>query len=175
MKNFLKWGIYIAAANIILSLIGYFAGLSMKPEAQYLNIASMVASLVLLFLGVREKKSESPSDFTFGRGWVEGFLISLIAAVLVAVWMVLFLGVIAPDLADYIHSEALKNMMKNPPPQENMATARNMLDFFTSPQGLAISTIFMYTLGGMIVSLIISPIVKSIGGTPPPVENGQIG
>ena len=175
MKNFLKWGIFIAAANIILSLIGYFAGLSMKPDAQYLNIVSMIASLVLLFLGIREKKTESPSEFTFGRGWVEGLLISLIAAVILAVWMVIFLGYIAPDLADYIHSEAMKNMMKNPPPPERMETAKGMLDFFTSPQGIAISSIFMYTLGGMIVSLIIAPIVKSIGGTPPPAENGQIG
>ena len=171
MKNFLKWGIFIAAANIVLSLIGYFSGLSTTPDAQYLNIVSMLASLTLLFLGVRERKMQSPSDFTFGRGWVEGTLISLIAAVIVAVWMFIFLDMIAPDLADYIHSEALKNFMKNPPPPENMEAARGMLDFFTSPQGLAISTIFMYTLGGMIISLIVSPIVKSIGGTPAQIEN----
>src|SRR5206468_1675418 len=102
MKNFLKWGIYIAAANIVLSLIGYFSGLSIKPEAQYINIVSMLISLALLFMGVREKKNESPSDFTFGRGWVEGFLISVVAAVIVAVWMFIFLDMIAPDLADYI-------------------------------------------------------------------------
>jgi len=164
MKNFLKWGIYITALNIVFMIVGYLAGWTTQPMGRTMGYVSMVASLVLLFLGIREKKMQAPADYTFGRGWVEGFLISLVAAILFAFFFFIFTDMINPEMMDYTRAEAMKNMAAQNVPKEQMEQGKKMMELFISPAGFAISTLFMYTIGGMIVSLIFAPIIKSIGG-----------
>ena len=164
MKNFLKWGIYITALNIVFMIVGYIAGWTTQPLGRSMGYVSMVASLVLLFMGIREKKTQAPADYTFGKGWLEGFLISLVAAVLFAIFFFVFTDMINPEMIDYTRAEAAKNMAAQNMPKEQVEQAKKMMEFFISPAGFAISTIFMYTLGGMFFSLIFAPIVKSLGG-----------
>ena len=164
MKNFLKWGIYITALNIVFMIIGYLAGWTVQPIGRTMGYVAMVASLVLLFLGIRERKMQAPADFTFGRGWVEGFLISLVGAVLFAIFFFIFTDMINPEMIDYARSEGAKQMAAQNMPKDQAEQARKMMSFFISPTGFAIWTLFAYTLGGMIISLIFAPIIKSMGG-----------
>ena len=164
MKNFLKWGIYITALNIVFMLIGYAAGWTTQPIGRTMGYVSMAAGLVLLFMGIKERKMQDPADFTFGRGWVEGTLISLVAAVLFAAFFYIFTEFINPEMLDFAKSEGVKQMAAQNMPADQMAQAKKMMDFFISPTGYAIGTLLMYTIGGMIVSLIFAPIIKSMGG-----------
>jgi len=164
MKNFLKWGIYITALNIVFMIVGYLAGWTTQPIGRTMGWIAALASLVLLFMGIREKKMQAPGDYTFGRGWVEGLLISLIAAVLFAIFFFIFTDVINPEMLDYARSEAYKNMTAQNVPKDQIEQAKKMMDFFISPTGFAIWTLVMYTLGGMVISLIFAPIIKSMGG-----------
>jgi cytochrome c biogenesis protein CcdA len=162
MKNFLKWGIYITALNIVFMLVGYFIGWTTTPLGRTMGYVSMAAGLILLFMGIRERKMQDPGDFTFGRGWVEGTLISLVAAVFFAIFFYLFAAFINPEMIDYARSEAAKNMASMP--KEQVEQAKKMVDFMISPAGYAIGTVLMYTIGGMIMSLIFAPIIKGMGG-----------
>jgi hypothetical protein len=173
MKNFLKWGIFAAAANIALQLIIYAAGLSTQDTGRQLGWVGMAIGIAIMFFGIKEKKSEDPAGFTFGRGWVEGFLISLVAGLIVAVFTFIYLDMINPEMLDFARSQAemgMKTMQK-----EDYDKAQKMMGWMFSPSSFAIMTIFTYAIGGAIISLIISPIVKSLGGSaPPPAENGQM-
>jgi len=174
MKNFLKWGIYIVALNALFMIIGYLAGWTTQPLGRTMGWVSMALSLVLLFMGIKEKKTENPGDFTFGRGWVEGFLISIVAAVLFAFFFYIFAAFINPEMVDYARSEGAKQMAAQNMPKEQVEQAKKFMDFFISPTGYAIGSLFMYSIGGMVVSLIFAPIIKSMGGggnTAAPVES----
>jgi hypothetical protein len=173
MKNFLKWGIFIAAANIVLTLIAYFAGLADSHGGGIMSWIGSLVALGLLFWGILEKKKEDPGEFTFGRGWVEGVLISLIAGVIIAIFMYIYFDMINPEIIDTAHAEAIRNAMaQKEMTSDKMETAKKFIDFFISPTGFSISTLFMYGFGGMFFSLIFSPIAKSIGGNvSTPVEN----
>ncbi len=162
MKNFLKWGIYITAVNVVFLLIGYIAGTSTQPSGRYIGWISTVIGLGMLFWGIREKKNEDPSGFTFGRGWVEGFLISVVAGVLVAIVLYVFSEFINPEMMEYSRGEAMKNLQSMPSEQRDQA--KKMVELFTSAPMVAVFTLVFYVFGGMIVSLIFAPIVKSIGG-----------
>jgi hypothetical protein len=173
MKNFLKWGIFIAAANVVITLIEYFGGLSDVHGGGPMRWVAFVVSLGLLFWGILEKKKEDPGEFTFGKGWVEGVLISLIAGVILSIFMYIYFDMINPEMIDTIHAEALKNMaaQKDMTP-EKIEAAKKFMDFMFSPTGFSLSTLFMYGIGGLFFPLIFSPIVKSIGGNvQTPVEN----
>jgi hypothetical protein len=170
MKNFLKWGLIIVMINVVLNIIGLAttdidemvktgvqSGLS-----QALYYGSMVISLVCLFLGIKEKRDLDPSDFTFGRGWVEGLLISLIGAAFTAIWVYIFFAFISPDFIGALRDQAIMQMNQNPEmTPEAVEQASSMMDFMFSPTSFAIWTIVMYVLGGMFFSLIFSAIVNA--------------
>jgi cytochrome c biogenesis protein CcdA len=169
MKNFLKWGIFITAVNLVFLLIGYAAGTSTTPASRYRGWATTIIGLGMLFWGIREKKNEDPAGFTFGRGWVEGVLISLVAGVLVAILLYIFAEIINPEMMEYSRSEAMKSLQTMPNEQRDQA--KKMVELFTSAPMIAVFTLLSYAIGGMIVSLIFAPIVKSMGGNSPQVEN----
>jgi hypothetical protein len=172
MKNFLKWGIYAAVANIALQLIIYATGLSTQDTGRQLGWLGMAIGIAIMFFGIKEKKSEDPGGFTFGRGWVEGLLISLIAGVIVAVFTFIYLDMINPEMLDFARSQAEAGMKTMP--KENYDQAQKMMGWMFSPSSFAIMTLFTYAIGGAILSLIIAAVVKSIGGNSAPVENGQM-
>lgn len=145
-------------------LVGYFAGLSTSPAGRYMGWVAGLISLVMLFFGILEKKKQDPADFTFGRGWVEGVLISLIASVFVAIFFYIYADIINPEMMEYARSEAQKRINAGTMPKEQIEQAKKMVDLFTSAPILAVMTLVMYTIFGMIMSLIFTPIVRSMGG-----------
>lgn len=170
MKNFLKWGLIIVMVNVVLNLIG----LATSDPAEMLKTGeqsalsqglywgAIIISLACLFLGIKEKRDTDPSDFTFGRGWVEGLLISLIGAVFSAIWVYIFFAFVSPELLDAIREQAITQMNQNPEMTTEAAEqATSMMDLMFSPTSFAIWTIVMYALGGMFFSLIFSAIVNS--------------
>jgi hypothetical protein len=177
MKNFLKWGLIIVMVNVVLNLIG----LATSDPAEMLRTGEQSAlsqglywgailiSLVCLFLGIKEKRDTDPADFTFGRGWVEGLLISLIGAAFSAIWVYIFFAFVSPDLLDAIREQAIMEMQKKQMSADELEQATSMMDLMFSPTSFAIWTVVMYAFGGMIFSLIFSAIVNSTNrdsGTP---------
>ncbi|MEI8133678.1 MAG: DUF4199 domain-containing protein [bacterium] len=171
MKNFLKWGLYITGLNVVMMLIGYAAGWTVTPTGRTVGLISMLLSLGILYMGIKERKSTDPAEFTFGKGFVEGLLISLVAGVIFAVFMYIYSEYINPEMLEYAKSEAYKSMAAQNMPKEQMEPARKMMEGFISPSFYAITTLFMYVIGGGLASLIISAIVKNVGGSAPPAEN----
>jgi Trk-type K+ transport system membrane component len=169
MKNFLKWGLIIVMVNVVLNLIGLATSDptemlktgEQSALSQGLYWGAIIISLVCLFLGIKEKRDTDPSDFTFGRGWVEGLLISLIGAVFSAIWVYIFFAFVSPDLLDAIREQAIIQMQQNQMSPDELEKATSMMDLMFSPTSFAIWTIVMYALGGMFFSLIFSAIVNS--------------
>jgi hypothetical protein len=170
MKNFLKWGLIIVMVNVVLNLIGLATSDmdemmrtgEQSAISQILYYGAMIISIVCLFLGIKEKRDNDPADFTFGRGWVEGLLISLIGAAFSAIWVYIFFAFISPEMMDAIHDLAITQMRQNPEmTAETAEQAESMMAMMFSPTSFAIWTLLMYAIGGMILSLICSAIVNS--------------
>ncbi len=177
MKNFLKWGLIIVIINVVLGLVGL--AISNPAEAietgevggasQLIYWATILISIVCLFLGIKQKRDEDSGDFTFGRGWVEGTLISLIGAAFSAIWTYIFFAMISPEFLDMIRDKAIMDMQQQQMSAEQLEQATSMMDMMFSPTSMAIWTLIMFAVGGMIISLIFSAIVNSTNknaGTP---------
>ena len=171
MKNALKWGLYISAVNIVLGLIMFIAGISNDTSLGWVRYIGSIIGLVLLFLGVKEKKAEDPASFTFGKGWVATFLICLVAAVVSAVWVFIYTTAIDPEMIEVTKVAQREAMMKaGTMTRAQVDQAMSYTSFFISPAGFAITMLLGYAFIGMILGLIISPIVRSMGGGTPPEE-----
>ena len=166
MKIYLKWGVYLTAVSIVLMLIFYFAGLSADPSMGWTKWVGWIITLVLLFMGVREVKMQDPANFTFGRGWVATFMICLFTGIFMAIWMYVYASFIDPEMIDMQMKVARMSMAQNPNiTKEQLDQAMKMTGFFISPAGFAVTMIVFNLFFGAIVGLIISPVVKAVGGS----------
>ncbi|HYM20172.1 MAG TPA: DUF4199 domain-containing protein [Candidatus Kapabacteria bacterium] len=165
MKIYLKWAVFLTAVSIVLMLVFYFAGMSDNPDAGWTKWVGWLVMLVFLFLGVREKKMEDPANFTFAKGWVATFMICLFTGIFMAVWMYVYASFIDPEMIDMQMKLARMSMAANPNISKDQAEqALKMTSFFISPAGFAITMIIGNIIFGAIAGLIISPIVKAVGG-----------
>jgi hypothetical protein len=169
MKGFIKWALFIFLVNAVLMLVGYLTmdENSMKPGegglGQALYYLGMVVGLVFLFLGIREKKMSDPSEFTFGKGFTEGLLISVLAGLFIGLFSYLFYTLVAPEVIDMIRESSYAAMEEQGTSAEQIEQARPMMDFFISPAGFFVTMLIMYTIGGLVLSLIMSAIVNAMG------------
>ena len=169
MKNFLKWALIIGMINIVVGIISYLVGGSVDATGniggtrQILGWVGHIGGITCLFLGIKQKKDMDPADFTFGRGWVEGFMISLIAAVIIGLWTFIYFSMIDPEMVEAIKNATFAAMAKTQPAQ-NIEAARGYMEFFISPTGFALIGFISLIFGGMFLSLIISAIVNAMRG-----------
>ncbi len=163
MQNSLKWGALSAGIGIVIGLIMFLAGISLNPDLAWVRWIGFIAALVILFLGVREKKMEDPASFTFGKGWSATLMISIVAGLISSVWVFVYAGYIEPEMIDMTLATQKAAMMQNNMSREQMEQAMKYSSMFISPGGVAVTTLIFYIIGGALLGLIISPIVKATG------------
>ncbi len=176
MQNILKWALFINGVNIIISLIFFIGGLSVNPDLSWIRwVELIVVPAIFTYLGAQEKKREEPGEFTFGKGWTNTVLITLVAGVIGAIWVYLYTTVIDTEMIEMVRNaqklEMLKMLQEHKITQEQIEQSKGFTSFFISPAGFAISTLFMYPIIGMLLGLLISPIAKAMGNDNlPPTE-----
>lgn len=155
----LKYGGIVALVLIIFGLILHIAGIS-DPANQGTNQALgcvnyivMIAGVVLAIKFHRDK--ELGGFISLGRGMGVGTLTGLVMGGISAVWMVIFMQFIAPDMQDAIREAAMENAQ---PGQEEVT--EQMVGYFTNPYVLAIITLVGSVVIGFFSGLIGGAIMK---------------
>lgn len=163
MQLYLKWAVFISAVGIVVRLIMFVAGISLDPSMAWVQWIGMIIAIGLIYMGVRERKSEDPENFTFGAGWVATFMICAIAGVISALWVFVDASYIETDMIDVARKAQETAMLARNMTREQVDQAMGMASFFLSPSGFAVTTVFSYLIGGALLGLIMSPIVKALG------------
>lgn len=138
MQNSLKWGALSAGIGILIGLIMYLAGISLNPDLAWVRWFGFIGALVVLFMGVREKKMEDPASFTFGKGWTATLMISIVSGLITAVWLFVYAGYIEPEMIDMTLATQRAAMMQNNMSREQMEQAMKYSSMFISPGGFAV-------------------------------------
>ncbi|MEZ5558967.1 MAG: DUF4199 domain-containing protein [Pseudomonadales bacterium] len=98
MQTEIKWGLIIVAAGFVWILAEWLAGLH-GPNIAWHGTITMFwipLAMVLLVLGLREKKRVLGGHLSYGRGVLAGVVIAVIIALLSPVTQWLYLAVINP-------------------------------------------------------------------------------
>ena len=156
----MRYGGIIAAILIIFGLVLHVTGVSdpANPSAASsalgcLNYIVMIAGIVMAIKFHRD--NELGGFITLGRGIGAGTLTGVVIGVISAIWMIIFMSFIAPDMGEAIMDAALE---KAQPGQEEMT--EKMVGYFTNPYSMAAFSLIGSVLIGFFTGLIGGAIMK---------------
>jgi chromosome condensin MukBEF ATPase and DNA-binding subunit MukB len=165
MNTTLKYGLMAAAAVIILHLILYFSGISETPTGEKIQWLNYLIYGGAIYLGLKEKLQKQEGYLSFGSAFGTGFLIILIAAVLVFGYRYAYYSTINPkvsvEMQQKVEDEMEKKSVEKNMDEAQREQARKISQVVVTPIGFAVTRLIGMILTGLILSLIFAAVMKN--------------
>jgi hypothetical protein len=175
MKTCALYGFISALAGAFLVLILYFLGFHSDPAklgaAQAIGtIAGLAVVIVIIALGVKARREEVPAGEEFGYGATlgAGVLISLVSAVLSAIFTYAYHAFINPGFSNILIQDAVAKMEAKGISGDQLDKIESFDRVIFSPPAMAAIALIMGFIIGVIISLIVAAFLKRPAPAQPP-------
>jgi Protein of unknown function (DUF4199) len=170
MNTALFYGIVLALANIVLSLLSYFLGFQTDRIAQeyWVSLVGLLVFVVILWLGIRALREEAADkSLSYGRGVGGGVLISLYSGLIGMVYTFIHVTFINPSYVDYRIDDTRPKWIHAGLNDAQMEAAEKGMRFVYGPVPFSILAFLMTVLLGVLVALIVAAFLKRESTLPP--------
>lgn len=162
----LRFGVITSVILIVYGLIGYVTGLTdpskMSTAVSWIN--SLITYGVMIggiVLAVKNHRDENQKGFiTFGKAFGTGFKTNLIVAIIQAIWLYVFMALIAPNMMDQIMQASIEKAAAQGQDPEQVEAGMKMMSWMFNPPMMAVMGFISLTFMGVIFSLIVAAIMK---------------
>ena len=144
---------------IILALILHFTDNSYNKAASSIAYLILVVSVIMSIYFF--KKIDKNGAMTFKEGFLAGMRTTLIFALIGCIWMIFYIKVVNPEFMTVIKQKQLDELVKQGLSDEQIEESLPMLNKFMTIPFMFISAFMMYTLTGIVITLITSAILKN--------------
>ena len=153
-------GVIIGAVLIVFSLLMYLLDVDRESPVNYISYLFLAIGLWWAIDAYRKKMEGG--FITYGRAFSMGFYVGLVASVLVAVYLYIYVQFINPGMIEEILLKAEDDMLTQNPnmTDEQLDQARGWVEKFTSPTMITIMGFIMNVVASTILSLIIAIFAK---------------
>jgi cation transport ATPase len=159
-------GAYAAGVSILLGLIIYLAGMNKQMMAdttlKWLN--NLLLFAILFYFVYKAAQQYRDIDrggyLSIGNGLGLGTLAGVIAGLISAVWTVVFMIFIAPEMSAQIKEITMEQMAQSGQSEEKIEEAMKYMDFFLSPTFFAIMVVLFYVFLGFLAGLVSGLMLK---------------
>lgn len=161
-KNSVNYGLIGGILMIALSLILWITGMM---ENKFLGYLGFVILAFAMYLGATTWRDKFNDGWmTYGEAFKTGFYVTLIAAILTAVYSFAFFEFIDPGFMASKMVDAENAMLEANPnmSDEALETAMSMTAKFTSPIMMTVFSLFGTIVFGTIISLIVAIFAKKV-------------
>ncbi len=166
-----KWGIIGGIGMIVIQLIIYMGSFMDTSIGNVISIVNYLLLIGIIVMATLETRTAQGGFLNYGKAFVTGLLTSILAAVLIGVFMYLYLKFLDHHIINTIHDKIAIEMEKRDMPDNSREIALKYAKMATWPGSIALSTFFSISIIGLIFSLIIGAIVKREG--PPTFLNAN--
>ena len=157
------YALALTISQAVFTLLMYFGGFQTEKLAtgQYLNWFGLVISIVVIYLGIKAVREESPGKaLSYGQGLGAGTIISLLSCVMSAVYTYIHFKFINPSFFDY-QAEFMKQKWAAAGLSDaQIERASTMMQKFSGPGVSAAVVLVFGTVVGVIISLVLAAILK---------------
>ena len=157
IKTAITWASIAFFIIVLFTYLFYFLDIDSKSPVNYL---SYVPFLVCLFLSVRfHKETELGGFISFKRAFGTGFRFSSFLSLLMGIFIYVYFKFLNPDVFEKTLLEAENQMLESGNSTDKVDMAIEVSRSW-GPLIAGITTAVMYTLSGVVVSLIVAAILK---------------
>ena len=157
-----SYGLYLGIALIVFSLITFYGGFLGNNAFSYL---SYVIYIVLIFLGIKHYKEKENNGFLqYGQGLGLGVLISLVGGVVSAIFTYVFFTFIDPAKHNQLIMVVQEQQMKSGVSEAQLEQMEGIMSKMMSPLSMSLIGIIGAVFVGLVISLIVSAILKKDPG-----------
>ena len=163
MNTKLTYAVILTVAQAVFSLLMFLLGFQTDKMAagQNLQWLGLIISIVVLWLGIKAVREESPDkSLSYGQGVGAGTLISLYSGLLSAVYTYIHFRFINTNFFEYQQEFMRSKWAEKGMSEAQMEAAGNMMKKFSGPGITSIMVPIMAVIMGLILSLIIAAILK---------------
>lgn len=167
----LKYGLATGLVLIVLSTLFYMIG---SQDSVILNLMQsflsfVIVVLVSIFCIKTYRDKELGGFISFGNGFKLSFLTLFIAAVVVSIYGTVYITMIDSAAMDERLEQVIIDLEDGGADDVAIDMAIRFTNFFRSPVVLFLTSLIMYTVGSVIVSLIGALVMKKEGFKTPEV------
>ncbi len=164
MNHNLKYGLLLGLINVVLYLALLLIDFHLLVSP-WISFLILVIDIIVLFVAGYELRNKQGGYLTFKEAFVSTLLVFAIAGAVSVVYNILIYNVIAPDVADTLHTEIVDqtaSMMENIGAEDEVIdqTVTEMEANNTYSVGNQIKGFFYSLIFGVIIALIIGAIIK---------------
>lgn len=167
MSITLKWGLITGMVYVIFSLASNMLGLQQGNGGSaglgiLIYLLQWGCTFLSIYMGVKEiRENELGGYINVGLAFKKGMAIALIGGLISAVFTLIYMKFIDPEMSDRILQGAEDQWDQANMPEEQREMSRKITGIFLNPWIMAPFVIIWIALGGMVKSLIAGSILKN--------------
>jgi Protein of unknown function (DUF4199) len=154
----LGYGVIIALAIIVLSLILFLLNLDQNKPLQFLSYLLLIGGIILSQFNFRNKYSNGYIEY--GKAFMIGMLTSLCLSIIMGVWTYIFFSFIDPGAMEEIMLQTEQQMLDRGMTDMEIEQGMKMAAMFQSVGWMTFFAVFGNYVIGMIISLVTAIFVK---------------
>jgi hypothetical protein len=159
MQISVKYSLILAIASIAISLLGFMSGTSTTSSVW--GMLNYVVILACCLLAMRTRRNDELEGYiSYGQALGIGTMVSLLGAILIAAYQLLYHKYIDPDFYERLLTETKRRLIERETPEEQIEITMTAMQKMKSPLFLFVSTALGIFFMGFIFSLITAIFVK---------------
>jgi len=167
MKTPIIYGLFMALAGLLLTLVLYFTGFhsdveKLKAAQTISTVGGLAIGVTIITLGIKARRAEVPATeaFGYGRALGAGVLIGLFGSLFGTVTNFLYMHVINPGLTDLMVQAQIAKWETAGMSSERIEQAEKMMRTMMNPALQAVFGIIIGVLFCTIIALIVAAFLK---------------
>lgn len=159
LKPALIYGAILGGAGVLFGLILYFLDMGLERWVQWASIAITIAVMIYCLVAYR---NEYLGGFaSYGKILKMAIAISIISAIITAIYQYLLFAVLDPDMMDKVRLMVEERIMNNPRiPESVYDQAMERAERSLTIKRMVLNSLIWGSVGGTILGLIIAAFVK---------------
>lgn len=154
----MKYGLMAGVLLIILTVIFYM--MNYMPKGAINVFPFLIIGGFTIYGCINYREEECGGFLSYGSAFKIGVLIALFASIILGAYNYVFYQFIDPSYVEVILAAEEESLNEKNLPQETIDKRMELIRSYTSPMLLSISTIIMFLISGLFISLITSIFVK---------------
>jgi hypothetical protein len=167
MKTPLVYGLFMALAGLLLTLVLYFTGFhsdveKLKTAQTISTVGGLAIGITFITLGTKARRAEVPATeaFGYGRALGAGVLIGLFGSLFGIVTNFLYMHVINPGLTDLMVQAQIAKWEAAGMSSDRIEQAEKMMRTMMNPALQAVFGIIIGVLFCTIIALVVAAFLK---------------